>query len=160
MSNRTCAVLQTLRDMGFPDDLAFKIRRERAALTIQSFYRRSLWRVESSTEVYGFRVMHRPPIEIQRPYYKLWNPRHTQHGSAESANNIYSQPIRRLVSRYKPLGIMLKAMMKEIIERMKEFNEIKRRCPKRKKLFWRVTLVRRTKFLGDLPIITVYNKMA
>ena len=131
-----------------------------AALTIQSFYRRSLWRVESSTDEYGYRVMHRPPIEIQRPYYKHWNPRHTQHGSAEFRNNIYSPTIRRLDSRYKPLGIVLKAMMNEIIERKKTFNQIKRRFPKRKKLFWRVTLVRRTKFLGDVPIITVYNKMA
>ena len=145
--------------MGFPDDLATKIRMERAVLTIQSFYRRSLFRVSISTDYYGCRVFHCPVYEIQRPGYVHWNPRHTQHGSAEFCQAHEDPSWRHIKSRYKPLGIVLKAMMKEIIKCKKTFLEHKRRWPKRKKMFWKVTLVRRSKFLGDLPIISVGDEL-
>ena len=163
MSNRTCAVLKALRDMGFPDDLATKIRMERAVLTIQSFYRRSLFRVNISTDYYGGRVFHFPVVEMQRPGYVHWNPRHAQHGSAVFYQAHESASWRQVKPRYKPLGIVLKAMMKEIIKCHKTFFEHKQRCSKskkRKKLFWKVTLVRRSKFFEDLPIISVYRELA
>ena len=39
-----------LADVGFPTELADKILLEKAALTIQSFFRRSLFRVQYDTD--------------------------------------------------------------------------------------------------------------
>ena len=150
MANGTCAILQVLRDMGLPDDLATKIRMERAVVTIQGFFRRSRFRVEVNANCR--RVVHYPHPEIPRPGRVHWNPMHTQHGSA---NFLQDASWRHIGWRYKPLGIVLKAMMKEIIKCKKTVLEDKQRFPKRKKLFWNVTLMRRSKFVGDVPIITV-----
>ena len=138
--------------MGFPDDLAFKIRMERAALIIQGFFRRSLFRVQVTVEQHFESFL--PEQNIRRH----WNLRHTLHGSTKTFCG--QGNFRHLCSgRYKPLGIVLKIMMKQIIQHKKVFLERKRRWPKRKKLFWKVTLMRRTKFYGDLPIISVGDEL-
>ena len=163
MSNCTCAVLKALRDMGFPDDLATKIRMERAVLTIQSFFRRSLFRVRVTIEQHSELFL---PEQNNIPcgsytYGQLlphWNSRHTLHGSTKTFCG--HGHFRHLFGgRYKPLGIVLKIMMKQIIQHKKVFLERKRRWPKRKKMFWKVTLMRRTKFFGDLPIISVGDEL-
>ena len=59
--------------------------------------------------------------------------------------------------RYKPLGIVLKGMMKTIVDCQKIVRAHKQRSKKRKNQYFKVTLMRRTKQFGDLPIITVTN---
>ena len=91
----------------------------------------------------------RPQTQSRRD----WNPRHKQHGSGAF---LQSTPLCRGVDhRYKPLHIVLKYMMKSIIDCEKTLRERKQRFKKRKNMYFRVTLMRRTKLFGDLPIITV-----
>ena len=111
-----------LTDLGFPPDLAAKILMEKAALTIQSFFRRSLFRVQYYTNT-SYSADHWPG------------------------------------TRYKPLGIVLRGMLKTIV-RCQKWHCERKRCYKKtsKKLFFKVTLMRHTKLFGDIPIITVTNK--
>ena len=113
-------------------DCANMIAKHMAATVIQSFYRRSIWRV-----VYMFH---------DQPYVKHYWP------STRTGPNM-----RYVKYRYKPLGLTLKAMMKEIIK-WKAHVQIGRRN-KRKKSYYAVYLVRRFKEFGDIPIISVKSDM-
>ena len=144
-----------LMEAGFPNELADKIVMEKAALTIQSFVRRSLFRVEWDTDDLRQQwPCNRFKNALNRAtgQSSLWHPPHAQHGSAAF---MQGGLLRTVFShRYKPLGIVLKGMMQIIVERQKKHYENKQRN-KRKNQYFRVTLMRRTKLFGDVPIITV-----
>ena len=59
-------------------------------------------------------------------------------------------------NRYKPLGMVLKGMMQRIVDCKKHL--IVRKRFYRKRMHFRVTLMRRTKHFGDLPIIAVTHE--
>lgn len=149
-----------LTDVGLPTELADKILMEKAALTIQSFFRRSIFRVQYDTDYYP--AQHWPDKEFVRrvshwPHtqpYLPWTPRHAQHGSGEFTQRGLQRTVKH---RYKPLGIVLKGMMKTIVDCQKTFRAHTQRYKKRKNQYFKVTLLRRTKLFGDVPIITVTN---
>ena len=149
-----------LTDAGLPMELADKILMEKAALTIQSFFRRSLFRVQYVTDYYDFE--HWPRKQFARkaslwPHMQPhlpWSPHHAQHRSGEFTQRGVQRTVKH---RYKPLGIVLKGMMKTIVDCQKMLRARKQFYKKRKNQYFRVTLLRRTKLFGDLPIITVTN---
>ena len=149
-----------LTDVGLPTELADKILMEKAALTIQSFFRRSIFRVQYDTD-YDFE--HWPSKQFARKKVSLWpqlqpnlpwSHRHAQHGSGEFTQRGLQRTVKH---RYKPLGIVLKGMMKTIVDCQKMLRAHKQLYKKRKNQYFKVTLLRRTKLFGDLPIITVTN---
>ena len=81
-------------------------------------------------------------------------PRDAEHGSVEFTQGLWK---RTVMHRYKPLGIVLKGMMNTIVDCQKMLRARKQRYKKRKNLYFKVTLMCRTKLFGDLPIITVTN---
>jgi hypothetical protein len=66
---------------------------------------------------------------------------------------------RHLSNRCKPLHLCLTRMMREVLGEKKYMINTKRRYPKRKNVYFKVTLMRRFKGLGEcVPIITVTHE--
>ena len=113
-----------LMDSGLPAELVDKIMKEKAALTIQSFVRRSVWRIlVESSDVYssGFSTRHVPKNQIHHPITGgIWHPlnfEHQQYNSFEQyAPAVDGKHYRKLHHRYKPLNIVLKQMIKILVD--------------------------------------------
>ena len=122
-------VVAALMECGCDVDTADLILRQKAALTIQSFYRRSIWCV----------LVESDDLNYHRGHYGLYLP---FQGSNKK-------------KRYKPLGIALQLMMHSILIEQKALNKRTGVYKKRKNLYFKVTLMRSTKCFGDIPIISV-----
>ena len=152
LTNMTEAVLL---DAGMPKDAAGIVLKHKAAITLQSFFRRSQWCVEYETE---HSITKWPLKRICRPGTNGWHPVNDLHGSANFTQEPFPFFNRVLPYRYKPLGIALKAMMVLILHGKTSLRERSLQYKKRKNLSFKVTLKYRTKHFGDIPIISVTHE--
>jgi hypothetical protein len=130
-------------------DCARLVAQHKAALVIQSFFRRSQYKVGVE-----FNHLSLGSYRWPRMDFRVKHGVHPQHGKAKFFTDRVSptNAVRSLSHRYKPLGLALKAMMRMILEERRGCREAKKR-KKRKNIFVRVTLFRRLKHFQDMPKI-------
>ena len=134
------------------------IAQHRAALTIQSFFRRSQYIIlVERNHYYGGPTETRPS-----PMLRMNHPRQPGHGKANFAQGqllTFTRAIRTLSQpRYKPLGVALTMMMRRILVERRHCKESERMHKKRKNFFFRVSLMLRRKHFGDIRLLTVTHE--
>ena len=149
---------RALDNWGLPEEISEDVIKQRAALTIQSFFRRSIYRIKVESDYYT--DFYYPANEIARPAYirtgATWHPAHEEHGVINFVASTYAH--RRLNHRYKPLGIVLKCMMQKLVYHQQWLHKRKERYKKRKNFYFKLTLMKRTKYFGDEALISVTNE--
>jgi len=133
-----------------PADCVEIVKQHKAAIVIQLFFKRSMYRVvwrvlngKKLTRLHSCGELPSTGIDMKHPRSIMHRSgRFTQHTYAS-----YSHPVlhRNIEKRYKPLKISLKLMMNILVHHKRY---------KKSKMGFEVTLVKRCRF-GELPIIRV-----
>jgi hypothetical protein len=92
--------------------------------------------------------------------------RHEEHGSGKftsctyNANTLREYCTRNFPDRGKPLHIVLKRMMGDILIHKRAFKARQLQFKKRKNMYFKVTLMLQRKHFEDIPLISVTNETA
>ena len=126
------------------EDIKDMVMEHRAAMIIQSFFRRSQYYLTINCD----NSLYEWPME----HFHCKYDRHKEHGKSEFVQRFGSR-CRLLSGRCKPLNLVLKRMMIVCVDEKADY--VIRSKKKRKRPYhFNVTLMKKSRF-RDLPIITV-----